>query len=237
VQLPPGDDHYYGVIRADGIGRGILFGFNLSLDRLGLLMEILSKHRLAALACAVLVLAGAGLLVLRQPGFLNAQTDGSKWKSFSETRFGLSLDYPQSWSFDVGYDRYAKGLINVDIVNKKCGAGACAAGCVDVRVFAGGKPDNGSSQLFIQLYEDMLAVKDTDNPELVQKIDIDEKTVYKILNEQPTLSLNGTCAGPLYVFDAGNGNFVYVFAGYGAQARPAGEETVRQIISSLSISK
>jgi len=65
-------------------------------------------------------------------------------------------------------------------------------------------------QLFIQLYENAIAVKDTNNPDLVQKITIGNKTVYKILNEQPTLSLNGNCAGPLYIFDVGNNKFIYV---------------------------
>lgn len=149
----------------------------------------------------------------------------------------MSLEYPGNYSFNVGYDRYAKGLLSVDVVDKKCSgaAGECNANCVDVRIFVGGRPDSDSNQLFIQLYEDMLAVKDTDNPELVQKTDISGKTVYKILNEAPTLSLNGSCGGPLYIFDAGAGYFAYVFAGYGADATIYGETTVQKIISSFSI--
>lgn len=201
------------------------------------IMGMISKHRLATLACFVFVLAGAGCLILRQPGFLNAQTNDSSWKSFTEKRYGVSLDYPQNYSFDVGYDRYAKGLMNIDIVSKTCAtlAGGCAADCADIRIFIGGAPDNGSNQLFVQLYEDALAVKDTDNPGLVQKMEIGGRTVYKILNDQPTLSLNGSCAGPLYIFDVGNGKFAYVFAGYGANAAASGEQTVQKIISSLSV--
>jgi hypothetical protein len=198
---------------------------------------MINRRRVISMICCAAVIAGAGFWILNHPAFLRAQVDESEWKNFSEKRFGLSLDYPRSWSFDVGYDRYSKGLVNVDIVNKKCGGspGACAADCVDIRVFAGGQPTAGSSQLFIQLYEDMLAVKDTDNPELVQKLDIGGKTVYKILNEAPTLSLNGSCAGPLYIFDAGTGYFAYVFAGYGADAASSGEETVKKVISSLTV--
>jgi len=128
--------------------------------------------------------------------------------------------------------------MNVDIVNKKCKnyTGDCAADCADIRIFIGGVPNSDSSQLFVQLYEDALAVKDTDNPDLVRKMDISGKTVYKIMNDQPTLSLNGSCAGPLYIFDAGNNKFVYIFAGYGANAAESGEQTVQKIISSLAVS-
>ena len=198
---------------------------------------MINRRRVISIICCAAIIAGAGAWILNHPAFLRAQVDESEWKNFSEKRVGLSLDYPRSWSFDLGYDRYSKGLVNVDIVNKKCGgsSGACAADCVDIRVFAGGQPTAGSSQLFIQLYEDMLAVKDTNNPELVQKLDIGDKIVYKILNEAPTLSLNGSCAGPLYIFDSRSGYFVYIFAGYGADAASSGEETVEKVISSLII--
>ncbi len=198
---------------------------------------MISKHRLITLMCAISIVAGAGFLVLRHPGFLSAQTDDPVWKNFSETRVGVSLDYPQNWSFNVGYDKYARGLMNIDIVNKKCGdsAGKCAVDCVDIRVFIGGKPDNDSSQLFIQLYEDALAVEDTDNPGLVRDLDIGGKTVYEILNDQPTLSLNGSCAGPLYIFDAGNGKFAYVFSGHGSDAAAMAKQAVQKIISSFTV--
>jgi len=74
-----------------------------------------------------------------------------------------------NWAFDIGYDRYAPGLMDIALVDKKC-TSACPADCVDIRIFAGAKPTNTSNQLFIQLYENAIAVKDTNNPDLVQKL-------------------------------------------------------------------
>ncbi len=202
-------------------------------------MAMIFTRTAVSLLCGVLLAAAAGFVAFWHPGFLRAQIENPVWKNFSEQKYGLSLQYPGNSSFNVGYDRYAAGLINVDIVGKNCSntASECAAACADIRIFIGSQPSGNSSQLFIQLYEDMLGVKDTNNPELVQKLNIGGKAVYKVLNEAPTLSLNGACGGPLYVFDAGNGYFAYIFAGYGAEAATAGEETVQKIISSLNVGK
>jgi len=132
----------------------------------------MSKHRLTLMIGLILIFMVAGFFILQQPNFLSAQinnSNNSKFKNFSENRFGLSLDYPQNWAFDIGYDRYAPGLMDIALVDKKC-ASACPADCIDIRIFAGAKPTNTSNQLFIQLYENAIAVKDTNNPDLVQKL-------------------------------------------------------------------
>jgi len=54
---------------------------------------MISKHWLIGFACFVLVFAGAGFLVLRHPGFLNAQTNDSSYKNFpkKDTAFRLII--------------------------------------------------------------------------------------------------------------------------------------------------
>ena len=201
-------------------------------------MALISKHKVLSIVVGIIVLAGAGFSLFWFSNHTEAEANSSKWKNFSETNFGFSMDYPGSWSFGASYDRYANGLIDVALSNKKCVSivDACAADCVDVRVLAGKKPEGSSTPaLFVQLYEDLLGIKDTNNPELVQKIEIGGKTVYKVLKEGPTLSLNGKCGGPLYIFETDAGYFAYVFTGLGTNAATASKDTIEKMIASMDI--
>jgi hypothetical protein len=201
-------------------------------------MKLVKRHKLISAAAGILILAVAGFGLFWFSNSTKAEADNSKWKTFSENNYGFSLDYPGNWSFGASYDRYAQGLIDVEMTNRKCGSIAkiCAADCIDFRVLAGKIPEGSVSQaLFVQLYEDLLAVKDTNNPELVQKMEIGGKTVYKVLAEGPTLSLNGECGGPLYIFETDTGYFAYVFTGLGENLVNASKETIEKIISSIGI--
>ena len=201
-------------------------------------MAIISRHRLFSVVAGIIILAGAGFSLFWFSYRTEAEADNSKWKNFSETEYGLSMDYLGNWSFGASYDRYAKGLIDVALSNRKCQSivEGCSADCVDIRVLAGKTPEGSSPQaLFVQLYEDLLAVKDTNNPELVQKMDIGGKTVYKVLAEGPTLSMNGKCGGPLYIFETRAGYFAYVFTGLGSNAANASKDMIEKMIASIDI--
>jgi len=201
------------------------------------IMRLISKHRFIAVVGAI-VLLGAGFGLFWFSNSTEAEADNLKWKDFSEDDYGFSIDYPGSWSFGVSYDRYAQGLLNADLSNKKCKSftQVCAADCADIRVLAGKIPQGSLTQpLFVQLYENLLAVKDTNNTALVEKSEIGGKTVYKVLSEGPTLSLNGACGGPLYIFETNTGYFAYVFTGLGAGASDVNKEAIEKIISSIEI--
>jgi len=158
-----------------------------------------------------------------------------KWKNFQENIYGFSMEYPANWALAVDYDRYAPGIISAELKNKKCAkSGQCAGDCVDVRVLAAKKPIDGQGAgLPVQLYEDFMMVRDFSISPLVAEIELDSRKIFKVESGDPTLALNGTCAGPLYVFESGD-YFVYVFAGYGADAAGADEQT-REIINSIAI--
>lgn len=200
------------------------------------IMALASKHKLFSIAAGLIIIASVSFGMLYFFNFTQAKADDSKWKNFSENNYGFSISYPAGWSFDAEYDRYAPGLIDAVIKNKECGSsrGVCAADCADIRILAGKKPEGKLTQpLFVQLYEDLLAVKDTNNPELVQNLEIGGKTVYKVLSETPTLSMTNSCGGPLYIFETDSGYFAYVFTGLGSVY---GEEaTIEKIISSINI--
>lgn len=149
------------------------------------------------------------------------------------------MSYPANWSLEIGYDRYAKGLMNADIVNKKCGyvPAQCGADCVDAMILVGKKPASGqTSGLPTQLYEDFMMARDFSSASpLVKTLDIGPRKVYKVDDNALTLALNGSCSGPLYIFETDSGYFVYVFAGYGADAAGSNTQTIEKIISSINI--
>jgi hypothetical protein len=189
---------------------------------------------------AAIVAVGAWLLLKSGSGAASlfpAQTEAQKWKNFSEQKFGFSVDYPAGWALDANYDRYAPGIMDAELNNKKCGLNRnqCAAGCADVRILVGKKPEGGKATgLFSQLYEDFMMVRDFSSASLVDTLELNSKKIFKVADDQVTLAMTGACAGPLYTFDTGSGYFVYVFAGYGAEAADVSAD-VEKIISSISI--
>jgi hypothetical protein len=188
------------------------------------------KKTLVALAVFLaLVLASAWILIGQ------AQTGQDKWKNFKEKTYGFSMDYPANWALDVNYDRYAPGIISAELNNRKCAkSGQCDLDCVDLRVLAARKPVDGQgSGLLVQLYEDFMMVRDFSISPLVSEIELASKKIFQVENGDPTLALNGACAGPLYVFETKD-YFAYVFAGYGANAASADEQT-REIINSIAV--
>ena len=114
----------------------------------------------------------------------------------------------------------------------------CNDDCIDVRVLVGKKPGPDQKDgLYAQLYQDLLSVKESNNTELFSQSEIAGKNVYKILSGAPTLSLNGACSGPLYIFEADSGYFVYIFAGSGANAGANTQQLVQKIIASIDFNK
>ena len=179
----------------------------------------------------------AGFWFFNNSDFLQAKSGDNEWKNFKEDVYGLSIDYPADWSFDINYDRYADGLMGVELNNKKCdlNSGQCGVNCADVRVLIGKKPESGEGQgLFTQLYEDFMMVRDFSTASLVSTLDFAPKKVFKVDNSAVTMALNGACAGPFYVFETDSGYFAYVFAGYGAGASDA-TARVEEIISSIGV--
>ncbi|MCU0653703.1 MAG: hypothetical protein MUD10_05600 [Candidatus Pacebacteria bacterium] len=201
-------------------------------------MGLIARHKLISISAGTAVVAVVCFGFSLFSNFGRAEAENSKWKSFSEKNYGFSTEYPGSWSFEVGYDRYAPGLINAEITNKKCGSfsKSCNADCVDLRILSGKNPQGtATSALFIQLYENFQAVKSSHNAEMVNKMDLGGKTVYKVMSSAPTLSLNGACGGPLYIFETDAGYFAYVFAGLGERAAANEEAVVEKIISSIKV--
>jgi hypothetical protein len=203
------------------------------------IMGLISKHKIVSILLAIAVLGLAGFWLLWSLGAINVKADDSKLKNFTENEYGFSMSYPANWSLDVGYDRYAKGLMNANIANKKCGFGLaqCDSDCVDARILIGKKPASGqTSGLLTQLYEDFMMARDFSNASpLVKTLDIGSRKVYKVDDNALTLALNGSCSGPLYIFETNSGYFVYVFAGYGANAASGNSQTIEKIISSINI--
>jgi len=200
-------------------------------------MKQIVRHKTISLLLAAAIFAVAGFIVFKYPGYSKAQDENAKWKSFSEDTYGLSIEYPAAWSLDAGYDHYSKGLMNVDLNNKKCGFNpkTCNSECADIRILVGQKPEGERAQgLFAQLYEDFMMVRDFSNNPIVATLELGSKKVFKVANDSATLALNGVCPGPLYVFETDSGYFVYVFAGIGQSAANIGE-TVEKIISSVKI--
>lgn len=170
---------------------------------------------------------------------IEAEDEIKKWKVLSETRFGLKMDYPSNWDIRQDYDKYAAGMLNVDLNNKKNGSGAeCGSRYVDLRIFIGNKPESGAensgSDLLSQLYREIEMIKNSGNDDLVESMKIEGKSAFKIKSDAPTLSLNGRCPGPLYLVDTKN-SFIYIFAGTGSDARETGEKAVEKIIASINI--
>jgi len=192
------------------------------------------KKTIAAAAMFLALVAGAVFLLVKQ-----AQSQpffGAEWKDFRENTFGISFAYPSNWNLAADYDHYAPGIFSAEMGNKKC-AGAperCDPGCVDLRILAAKKPlDGRGDSLVVQLYEDFMMVRDFSVSPLVAEIDSGSKKVFQVDHGGPTLALNGACAGPLYLFEAGD-YFVYVFAGYGDSARGENDK-IREIINSIRI--
>jgi len=193
----------------------------------------------AAVVFAIVVVAAIWLLAnADQFNFGLVQTNGQKWRNFSEKTFGFSMEYPPGWAFSVNYDRYAKGLIDIDLSNKKCDSGSknCRSDCANIKILGGKVPEGGqASALFVQLYENFMMVRDFSGAPMVQTLNLEPKKVFKVADEEPTLALTGTCGGPLYVFETGSGYFVYVFTGLGADAAVTNQKTIEKIISSIEI--
>ncbi len=191
------------------------------------------KTIVAAATFLVLVAAAVFLLVKQaqsQPLF------GAAWKDFRENTFGISFAYPWNWNLATDYDYYAPGIFSAEMDNKKCAgeSGKCGSDCVDLRILAAKKPlDGRGDSLVVQLYEDFMMVRDFSVSPLVAEIDSGAKKVFQVDHGGPTLALTGACAGPLYLFEAGD-YFVYVFAGQGDSA--SGEnDKIREIIDSIRI--
>ncbi|MFZ3073989.1 MAG: hypothetical protein WA093_02570 [Minisyncoccales bacterium] len=200
-------------------------------------MALVSKHRMILLALALVVFVLVGIRFFNFFNLYEARADDREWKNFAEDIYGFSMDYPADWSLDVDYDRYAKGLMSAELNNKKCGFSykKCDNNCADIRIIAGKKPGGGESRgLFTQLYEDFMMVRDFSTASLISTLDFNSKKVFKVASDQPTLALTGACAGPFYTFETDSGYFVYVFAGYGANAASVDDET-RKIIDSIKI--
>lgn len=183
---------------------------------------------------AIAVIGAGGFWLLNHYGLLQAQIETGKWKNFSENEYNFSIDYPANWSLDVNYGQYAKGILSADLSNKKCQKGQCDSDCVDARVLVARKPaGTGAQALILQLYENFMMVRDFSESPQVSALDLGAKKVFKVIDEQPTLALNGRCAGPFYVFETEK-QFVYVFAGYGAGAADLSGD-VEKIIESIEI--
>ncbi|MFA6376892.1 MAG: hypothetical protein WCX69_05850 [Candidatus Paceibacterota bacterium] len=201
------------------------------------------KCKLGIIAAAAVFLILVGIAVLLILGhyydLTKAQANPEKLKNFRENKYGFLMDYPFGWSLDVSYDYYAKGLMNADLNNKKCESKAkqCNADCADIRILAGKKPLAGEGLgLLSQLYEDFMMVRDfSGTSALVTVLEINSKKVFKVDDDALTLTLNGICPGPLYVFETDSGCFVYIFAGYGAKAAADNSGTIEKIISSINI--
>ena len=194
------------------------------------------KKTIVAGAMFLALVAAAVFLLVKQ-----AQSQpffGAEWKDFRENTLGVSFVYPSNWNLAANYDRYAPGIFSAEMDNKKCASapGKCASECVDLRILAAKKPlDGRGDSLVVQLYEDFMMVRDFSVSSLVAEINSGSKKVFRVDHGGPTLALNGTCSGPLYLFEAGD-YFVYVFAGYGdAVADPAGR--TEKIIDSISINE
>ncbi len=199
-------------------------------------MAVILKHRAISVMIMLAILAAGGFTLFSRANSSKAASDSSKWKTFKEDAYGFLVGYPGSWSLDVSYDRYAPGLMNADLTNKKCGFNPkeCAVDCVDMRILVGKKPESGSAPgLLGQLYEDFMMVRDFSTASLISTLDMAPKKVFEVASDAPTQSMTGSCGGPLYVFETDT-DFVYVFAGYGSDAA-TNAATVEKIISSIEI--
>lgn len=191
------------------------------------------KKTIAAGAMFLVLVAAAIFLLVRQ-----AQSQpffGAEWKDFRENTLGISFAYPSSWNLVADYDHYAPGIFSAEMDNKKCAGapGKCGSECIDLRILAAEKPlDGRGDSLVVQLYEDFMMVRDFSVSPLVAEIDSGSKKVFQVDHGGPTLALTGACAGPLYLFEAGD-YFVYVFAGYGDSVQANNQ--IREIIDSIII--
>ena len=204
------------------------------------IMDMVLKHKIVSILICMVILACAGFFTLKYFRIMGADASSSV-KYFQVADHGFEMQYPTDWSIASGYGRYAAGLLDVELNNKKCWIGytECRADCVDIRIFAGKKPASGQgSGLGAQLYQQAQTAKAADNKDLVEQMDMGGKKVTKIKSTAPTQALNGACAGPLYIYEADSGTFVYIFSGYGSGVSfAAGEDMVKQIISSINVSE
>lgn len=216
----------------------------MELFRFATRKKISKIHAIAAIAGLFLVSAGSCAWQYWHLTPARAASDSQKWKGFEEDFYGFTMRYPSAWSIDYDYDRYAKGLMHIALDNKpakkqKTQSAVCAPDAVDLHFFVGYKPqtesETGGPDLKSQLYREIELIKDSGNFDLVESLNINNKEAFKVKSDDPTLSLNGVCAGPLYLIDLGGNAFAYIFAGMGSDARVSGEETIRQMISSMKI--
>ena len=202
-------------------------------------MDMVLKHKAISILLGAIILVGVGTFALKYFRIMGADASSSV-KYFRETAHGFEMQYPTDWSIASGYGRYAAGLLDIELNNNKCWIGYtdCRADCVDIRIFAGKKPDSDQgADLGAQLYRQAQTAKIANNKDLVEQMDIGGKKVTKIKSTAPTQALNGSCGGPLYIYETDSGTFVYIFSGFGSNmSYSAGEDTVKQIISSINIS-
>lgn len=194
-----------------------------------------AKTALLAVLTFLIVISGFFAWRWAKGQSLEAGSNDGKWKHFSEDRFGFQMDYPRYWKADHAYERYAAGMLDLDLNNKKKGTGSgCGFEYIDVKIFVGNKDEAGrANDLKSQLYREIETIKNSGKADLVEKIDVEGMNVYKVKSDAPTLSLNGSCPGPLYLIDTGGKAFVYIFAGMGEGAKERWEMESKRIISSI----
>lgn len=200
------------------------------------IMALKASHKIALGVSFVLVFLSMGFWQFSRGYLMGAQASLAARQTFVDPGRRFFMSYPSGWSMKPGYDRYAQGLMNIDLNNGRClsFAGSCAADCVDLRILAGSKSESGtSSDLKGQLFTQSEVIKNSGNADLVEIMDIAGKKVYKIKSEAPTRSLTGACSGPLYLIDADADRYVYVFAGMGGNAKEAGGKVIEEILTSI----
>ncbi|MCX6758513.1 MAG: hypothetical protein NTX14_02295 [Candidatus Nealsonbacteria bacterium] len=88
---------------------------------------------------------------------IEAESGTQKWKNFSENRFGFAMDYPSNWGIDHAYDRYAAGMLDIDLNNKKNGWNSeCGPEYVDLRIFVGSEPGIGTKDSGAKRFQDKI---------------------------------------------------------------------------------
>lgn len=202
-------------------------------------MKLAQKHKGIALTLGAVIIGAGAIFGFRHFNFKPSPADVfAAVENFSLTEHGFSMQYPAGWSIKSGWARYAPNILDVELNNNKCWLGytECRADCIDIRIFSGkNSANNQGTDLGSQLYAQMQAIKSSDKKEMVEKIDVNGLTVYKINSTGPTKALNGACPGLLYAFET-NGSFVYIFSGLGANfSFTAGDNLVKKLISSITV--
>jgi len=202
-------------------------------------MKLTRKYKVIALICSAVIIGTGAIFGIKHFNLKPSPADAfAAVENFSLTEHGFSMQYPAGWSIKSGWARYAPNILDIELNNNKCWLGytECRADCIDIRIFSGKNSDNNqNANLGSQLYTQMQAIKSSDKKEMVEKIDINGLTVYKVNSNGPTQALNGACSGPLYAFET-NDSFVYIFAGFGANfSFAAGEDLVKKLILSITV--